>query len=985
MRWWVLCLSAWVVAISSGQPLLNPFTWTLDPLQPLDTTFVLNQPARPTWQSGRISIRDGKLVYPDGSRARLYGVTIAGPAAIPDSAQAVAVAQRLRSLGVNLVRLTYFDYTNWDDASILPRAATQSSRGFDSAMMRRFDWFIAQLRQQGIYVSLVLRSVRLARRNDGISGWDSVRNAGLLYSYFLPGYQQVVRDFVRDLLTHRNAFTRIPYSDDPTIAILELDQSNSIFAHWINNGPFPVAQGGQLAYQHSRLLDTLFVQYVLRKYGSEQAVQAAWRFVPRTTANVIGNPSFEDPFDNSWTLRLRGNALAVAERDPLDKRDSSYSMRIRISQPGQDLAAIRYVNQRPELQRYALYRIQLWARTDAPRRLVGFSIANFSVRDTLTTAWKEYTYTFRSNTDGAAEFRVDVGGFSGDVWLDNVRITAVIEPALQPGESFANYTIARSRYNQHTVHSLPRWRDNLEFYQSLAESWYTWMQRLIHDTLRCKALIAPGNPVALLNDVYAARLLDLTTTSTGWDSPYRRIAGARSDSAWYIQNDPMIAHLYGGILYVLCRSTIEGKPMMVNGYAMPYPHASMMEMMTLVPAYLAYQDADVYVLNYYAFNRSSLVTSWVRDRYGPNAAGTITHYEYAGNPVVMSSLPLSTYVFRQQLISPARETLHLHQTAEALAYPPYNQFGAFFLRFGDDARMPLFRRIAIDSFNASMQSYQPQREIPALADPSAINTAQLLSDTEELLWNANDTVLTIRTSRYRAVTGVLRGKILDLSGTGSHTIERLDGGWIGTAEFLSLDTTLDSSQRVFISLITRTCASGAVWTGDSSTYSHWGTAPMQMEGMRAVVNWAHPADSMRLIPLDSAGKPIATRVRGIGKSSSGRFRFTIDQQADRTVWYLAEFITKPASSVASTPNSERVQLEVRDGEIVAVTEGFEPGARWTLRVVSLDGRTVLCHQGSTAAEHDVLRCALPPLSSGVYFVHLHIGAHVVTDKLLIAR
>ncbi|KXB98161.1 MAG: hypothetical protein AA908_01810 [Chlorobi bacterium NICIL-2] len=967
---WLLGIFS-IVSLSSAQPLNNPFPWTLDPKTPLDNTILPGQPTKTTAAKGRIAISNGKLVYPDGTRARLYGVTIAGPAVFPDSSQAIAVAARLRSLGINLVRLTHFDYTNYNDASIIIHSST-TSRGFDSTMLRRFDWFIAQLRQQGIYVSLVIRAARLARRDDGVPGWDSIRYSGRIYSYFLPAYQMLVRDFVRDLLSRRNLFTGVPYADDPTIAVIELEQDNSIFTQWVSNTVFPLSQGGQLSYLHSRMLDSAFIRYVLAKYGSAQAAQAAWRFVPRTTANIVGNPSFEDPFDNTWLLTLSGGAVAVVERDPLDKRDGGYSMRIRISQPGTAPGNVRYRNIQPQLERYALYRIQLWARTDVPQRLVTFAIGNFSFRDTLRQQWKEYTYTFRSNIEGPAEFRVDAGGTSGDVWLDNVRITAVEEPGLLSGESLSNYTVARSRYSQYTVHSLPRWRDNLQFYESLAEKWFGWMARLIHDTLRCKALIAPGNQQSLLNDIYVARLLDLPSVGTGWDSPYRRIAGATSDSAWYITNDPQLGNRNGGILYVPARTRIAGKPLMVNSYSVPYPFSAMGELTTLLPAYLAYQDADVFVLTYYAYNRSSLETPWVRDRYGPNAAGTITHYEYAGNPAVTSALPLSTAVFCNQLIRPALDELRLEQTREALDFPPFNQSGAFFLASGADARIPLFRRVAIDSFSASLQSYQPHREIPALADQGAVNTSQLLSDTEELLWNATDTVFLVRTPRYRAAVGVLRGKILDVSGINTHTVERLDNGWVGSCEFLSLDSAaLDSAERVAILLLSRTAASGVIWSGDSSTYRGWGTAPMQLEAMTVTVTWRHSADTLRLIPLDSLGLPIVSRAVTLTKGTGGRFRFTLDQRQHHTPWFLARFSRAPMTTSAEMQIHTMPTITVTDDRIV-ISRFEHYSLPRTATLYAMDGRCVarwdmLNHQQENA------ELPLPQIAHGAYTLVLDWG------------
>lgn len=965
-----------------AQPLKNAFPWTLNTTHPINNRYLPGLSTKTTADKGRIAVRNGKLVYPDGSRARLYGITIAGPAVFPDSAQAIAIAQRLQSLGINLVRLTYFDYTNYNDASILIRSNTTST-GFDSTMLRRFDWFIAQLRLHGIYVSLVLRSVRLARRDDGIPGWDSIRNAGRLYSYFLPSYQMIVRNFIYDLLMRRNQFTGVPYRDDPTIAIVELDQDNSLITQWVTNTPFPLSRNGQLSYLHSRMLDSAFIRFVLAKYRTAQGAQNAWTFTPQSTTNVIGNPSFEDPFDNTWLLNTNGNAIAIDERDPTDKIDGAYSMRIRIAQPGNAMGNIRYRNVVPQLQRYALYRVQIWARTDVPVRYATFAIANFSARDTLRQQWKEYTYTFRSNIEGPADFRIDLGGMGGDVWLDNVRVTALPETALRSGESFANYTVARSRYSQHTDYSIARWRDNLEFYQSLTESWYEWMRRFIHDTLRCEALIAPGNQQSLLNDIYTARLLDLPSVGTGWDSPYRRISGATSDSAWYILNDPQLGNRFGGILYIPARTRIAGKPLMVNSYSVPYPFSGMGELTLLIPAYLAYQDADVFVLTYYAYNRSSLVTPWVRPRYGSDGVGTITHYEYAGNPGVITALPLSSHVFRNQLVAPAREELLLKQTKEALDYPPYNQFGAFFLYSSTDNRLPLFRRIAIDSFTATLQSYQPHREIPALADQANVNTAQLLSDTEELLWNANDTVFLARTPLYRAATGILRGKILDLSGNSTLTIERLDDGIYGTVEFLSRDSTLDAAQTVVMSLVTRSTTTGALWDGDSTVYRNWGGPPMQMEGMRLIVTWRHSADSLVIIPLDSNGSPNGRMMRGIGKGPSGRFRFTIDQAADKTSWYALQFIHAPMSSRPEI--TRKIELRQTHDQLLFDVVGVEEGTPIFASMFGVDGRCVARWKPTFVRSlYDSHVLEVPSLSSGVYILHLQVGTASLAEKIILA-
>ena len=97
-----------MVLPSSGQPLLNPFTFTMSENLDVDTSLALGNWKR-AGDDGRISVSDGHFVDPAGQRFRIVGTTMQLWACFPDSAAAIRIAKRLRALGINTVQFAQFD------------------------------------------------------------------------------------------------------------------------------------------------------------------------------------------------------------------------------------------------------------------------------------------------------------------------------------------------------------------------------------------------------------------------------------------------------------------------------------------------------------------------------------------------------------------------------------------------------------------------------------------------------------------------------------------------------------------------------------------------------------------------------------------------------------------------------------------------------------------------------------------------------------
>jgi hypothetical protein len=100
----------------------------------------------------KVTARDGHFYDQSGKRVRFLGVNIAWSACFPDKKDAPIVAARLRKLGVNLVRLHNMDVGFAPKGIFDPNF--HDMRHLDKDQLDRLDYFVAQLKQNGIYIDL---------------------------------------------------------------------------------------------------------------------------------------------------------------------------------------------------------------------------------------------------------------------------------------------------------------------------------------------------------------------------------------------------------------------------------------------------------------------------------------------------------------------------------------------------------------------------------------------------------------------------------------------------------------------------------------------------------------------------------------------------------------------------------------------------------------------------------------------------------------
>ena len=208
---------------------MEPFVvdWSTPANSPADVSFLLNAPAG---KDGFVRAADGHLVRPDGSRFRIWGINATGKACLPLKDDAVKVAAHLARYGINCVRLHFLD-------TPAPRGVIDGrrtdSRELDPEALDRLDFFIAQLKDRGIYSDLNLNVARAYKQDDGVADRELLGYAKAL-TYFDPRLIELQKEYARQLLTHLNPYTRSEYRHEPAVAIVEMVNENSIVESWFS-------------------------------------------------------------------------------------------------------------------------------------------------------------------------------------------------------------------------------------------------------------------------------------------------------------------------------------------------------------------------------------------------------------------------------------------------------------------------------------------------------------------------------------------------------------------------------------------------------------------------------------------------------------------------------------------------------------------------------------------------------------------------------
>ncbi|MFJ9449827.1 capsular biosynthesis protein [Herbaspirillum sp. NPDC101397] len=323
-------------AFTTGDNGISYFTFAIDEdkLGGAPDRSAMNQPLD---AGSRIFVRNGHFYRVgadnrpntnDDTRVRLYGINLSFATNFPSDADAVRLAQRLRKLGINAVRLHHMDSSPGVQENP-PRSLLTPGPypSFNQTAVTRLRNFIAALKQQGIYVNLNLHvGYRFRPDVDQLPPLDGKAEStplGAPLHVYYPRMVALQEEYARQLIRG------LGLRGNPALAMVEINNESSLLAAWQRREwteAVPKAYEAELRKQ--------WQQWLVKRYGSTAKACATWntcvssdsviQLLTPTDASQIGQ----------WRDRLDGKLKSLTEKvlgpgDPGTPNTSGESLRIR--------------------------------------------------------------------------------------------------------------------------------------------------------------------------------------------------------------------------------------------------------------------------------------------------------------------------------------------------------------------------------------------------------------------------------------------------------------------------------------------------------------------------------------------------------------------------------------------------------------------------------------------------------------------------------
>ncbi|MEM2981490.1 MAG: carbohydrate binding domain-containing protein [Thermoproteota archaeon] len=363
---------------------------------------------KPAGGLGYVTIGQDGHLYIGGKRIRFLGVNIVAGAAFPEKPDAEKIAARLAKFGVNIVRFHHLDQS-WDPSNnIFDEETYGDTRHLNSNQLDKLDYFIAQLKKNGIYVDLNLLVSRRFVSADGLPkeidlvDWKDQHVIG----YFYDNIKNLEKEYARQLLTHVNPYTGNKYVDEPAVAIVEMINENGLIQGFLAG---VIEKLPQVFREELRIM---WNNYLKQRYGSDVNFKKAWLTVGMSN-EILENNLFLDG-TNNWKVEVSGDVQAS-----YSTIDGPRALEVVVSKTGSQGWYVQFNQPHLIIKSGNTYIARFWAKAN---KTVSVSVSLRQAHDPwsdlsnraviqLTPEWREYEVTLTAtSSDNNGRFDVsDLG------------------------------------------------------------------------------------------------------------------------------------------------------------------------------------------------------------------------------------------------------------------------------------------------------------------------------------------------------------------------------------------------------------------------------------------------------------------------------------------------------------------------------------------------------------------------------------------------
>ena len=818
---------------------------------------------------------DGKF-YANGEPIRFWGVNIVSGACFPEKAIAPAIAARMRKMGINLVRFHHLDNPSWGGANTsLFFNGQNGTRQLNPVTLDRLDYFIAQLKRNGIYVNMNLNVSRTFQEADGVPGADSIPDFGKGITLFDPWLQVLQKEYAEQLLAHTNPYTGLPLAEDPVLAMVEMNNENSLYGYWKEGKLRPFAEGGVLLQRHNKMLDSLWSEWLLEKYSTQEALAAAWNAgaTQPGEGQLLVNAGFENGTVNSpWFVEVHDAAQASLSASSQSPYEGDYCARLQVDNVTGTGWHLQFKQSGFSLQKDSSYVLQFAARASSPANI---SVAAMRDNDpynwyaganyALTEEWQLFSFSFVAPEDNIGHGRITISPTQqGVLYFDAFSLSPPWQSGLLPEEDLAQGAVERILWAERLLYTDARLADLAAFYLQLQESHFDDLSAYLRENLRVQAPITGTNALGGISDASLHENLDYLDDHSYWDHP-QFPASAWDPYNWLIRNDPQLKDDYLSSITNICAGLqLADKPYTVSEYNHAAPNRFRTEMVHALMAYSAFHGVDG--IMWFDYNGSN--------RWDGNFVDGF--FSLHRDNSIMALFPAFAYAFRNGLLAEDGSPLEVqysenwvYRSGKADNQGRWGKFAPY------DKRLALIHAIRTKSYRAPATTDLSTLP-PVESNPYQTSNGETVLDTETGL-------LASASPRFAALTGFLQ----NASGASAGELTLVQANRFGSVSWLALSQApLVTAQRSLLTLSTVQQNTGMVWDGTQTVHNNWGSGPTLQAPIRLTLRLHIQADSLRVYPLSAIGETGTPFT--LQPTTPGYFELVIDQEQYPALWFGLE-------------------------------------------------------------------------------------------------
>ena len=650
---------------------LFPFVISFD--APDNITNISSRLGNPAGENGFVRVEDGHFAT-DAGRIRFWGTNTCFAANFLEHAASDRMADRLARFGINCVRLHHMDMRDiWGTE----RIASQMT--LDPGQMEKLDYYVAALKKRGIYVNINLHVSRSLDERDGFPpNVNRPSHDKAIDNYYRP-FIEANKKYARDLLTHVNRYTGVAYKDEPAVAMIEINNENSIICMWGGWGGLDVIGDPFLAD-----LQKLWNDWLKTKYSNDAALQKAWKCSTVPLGDeIMQNADFSGGNIAGWNWETNANTDA-----PITNENGVLRMDVR--KKGDIAWHPQLIGSGFAVKGNQVYTLEIKAKANRNTSLsVGVRMNHepweglgFDSQINLTRDWQTFQFTVMP-TANDANARIAMGGFNEGIVceLDSVSFKPGGTVGLAETQTLAAGSVPVVWKKDAGQYPKEMVDDFCDFLLDIEAKYWDEMYRFLKDDIKVQQPVS-GTQLEY-GSTHAQAAMDYCDIHAYWNHP--SFPGRAWDgNNWYLHNRALVNNLDREILPQLATKRVAGKPFTVSEYNHPFPNQYAAEGLPLLAAFGAFQDWDG--IFPFAYSHSN----------NPEPQMATSFFDTCGNTVQMAHMIACQSLFNADFDA---ETIIAPLTVEKereIFRQQRGPYGFGFSSLGLDVRNALTNRVAVD-------------------------------------------------------------------------------------------------------------------------------------------------------------------------------------------------------------------------------------------------------------------------------------------------